>query len=160
MGTGYEKADRGRDYLMKSRINTNKEEMKRIIYCLSVEMTRRCNMKCDFCARGDAQNVTITKKIIDKTLEEMEGVYINGLRLSGGEPFLAENEIEYLVEEIIRRKIHINHIELFTNGTIRSPQIATVDVVDETRKKMSISRSDFYETAVKLYLAELGVTKA
>ena len=110
---------------MKSRINTNKEEMKRIIYCLSVEMTRRCNMKCDFCARGDAQNVTITKKIIDKTLEEMEGVYINGLRLSGGEPFLAENEIEYLIEEIIRRKIHINHIELFTNGTIRSPQIAT-----------------------------------
>lgn len=41
-----------------------------------------------------------------------------------------------------------------------STETDTVDAVDETRKKMSISRSDFYETAVKLYLAELGVTKA
>lgn len=39
---------------------------------LCFELTRRCNMNCDFCCRGDAQNKDITKEIIDKTLEEVK----------------------------------------------------------------------------------------
>lgn len=35
---------------------------------LCFELTRRCNMNCDFCCRGDAQKVDITKKIIKKNI--------------------------------------------------------------------------------------------
>ena len=110
---------------MKSRISTQTEEkIIDTIRSLSFEMTRRCNMNCDFCARGKAQNVTITKEIIDKTLDEMKDIYIYDIRLSGGEPFLAVEQIEYLVNELIRRKFHIDELSVFTNGTIRSSRIA------------------------------------
>lgn len=92
--------------------------------CLSFEMTRRCNMSCKFCAKGTAQNIDITPKIIDKTLDEMEGVHIETLRITGGEPFLADGMIEYLVDEIIRRRIYITRVSIFTNGTIQSERIA------------------------------------
>lgn len=110
---------------MKSRISTQTEEkIIDTIRSLSFEMTRRCNMNCDFCARGKAQNVTITKEIIDKTLDEMKDIYIYDIRLSGGEPFLAVEQIEYIVNEIIRRKFYIDELTVFTNGTIRSSRIA------------------------------------
>ena len=33
---------------------------------MNIELTRRCNMACKHCLRGDAQNLTISKEIIDK----------------------------------------------------------------------------------------------
>lgn len=47
------------------------------------EMTRRCNMKCKFCSRGDAQNLDITEEIIDKALDELKNFDIGILRLHG-----------------------------------------------------------------------------
>lgn len=84
--------------------------------CLSIELTRRCNLNCAICGRGLAQNIDITKKIIDKTLDEMEGVYIDILRINGGEPFLAPEMMEYLISRIVSRHIYINEVAIFTNG--------------------------------------------
>ncbi len=84
--------------------------------CLSIELTRRCNMNCAICGRGLAQNIDITKEIINKTLDEMEGVYINVLRINGGEPFLTPEMMEYLISEIVSRHIYINEVIIFTNG--------------------------------------------
>ena len=39
---------------------------------LAFELTRRCNLACRWCARGNPQNVDITKEIINKTLDEIE----------------------------------------------------------------------------------------
>ncbi len=55
---------------MKSRIKTNEKKFYRYMECLAIEMTRRCNLNCKFCAKGKAQNVDITHEIIDKTLDE------------------------------------------------------------------------------------------
>ncbi len=74
--------------------------------CLAIEMTRHCNMDCKFCGKGQAQNLDISKEIIDKTLDEMEGVYIETLRISGGEPLLKPNLISYLIEKN-NRKTHL-----------------------------------------------------
>ena len=109
---------------MKSIILTKKEKsIANYIGTLSIEPTRRCNMNCDFCVRGKAQNVNISHEIIDKTLGEMDGIYIHEIRLSGGEPFLAVDEIDYLIDEIIRRKIIVTSMLVFTNGTVRSERI-------------------------------------
>lgn len=90
---------------------------------LSIEMTRRCNMNCDFCSRGKAQSIDITPEIIDKTLDEVKGYYIDCLRLNGGEPFLNADMIEYLVDSIIEKHIMIGRVCIFTNGTIKNEKI-------------------------------------
>ena len=79
-------------------------------------MTRRCNLKCKFCAKGEPQDLDISKLIIDKTLDEMHGVFINTLRVSGGEPLLVPELIIYLFDKIIEKHILINDIVIFTNG--------------------------------------------
>lgn len=79
-------------------------------------MTRRCNLKCKFCAKGESQDIDISKSIIDKTLDEMQGVFINSLRVSGGEPLMVPELIIYLFDKIIEKHILINDIVIFTNG--------------------------------------------
>ena len=83
------------------KINT----IKNYMICLAIEMTRRCNLKCTFCAKGEPQDLDISKSIIDKTLDEMQGVFINSLRVSGGEPLLVPELIEYLLDKIIEKHI-------------------------------------------------------
>lgn len=59
-------------------------------------------MACTHCMRGDAQDLAISKEVIDKCLDSIAGVY--DLILTGGEPFLEPDIIDYLFDEIIRRK--------------------------------------------------------
>lgn len=91
--------------------------------CLSVELTRRCNMRCKFCSRGDAQNLDMPNEIIDKILDEIQFFDLYTLRLNGGEPFLAKNGMIYLINEIIRRGIKLCDVGIFTNGTIQDDDI-------------------------------------
>ena len=91
--------------------------------CLAIEMTRRCNLKCKFCAKGEPQDLDMSKSIIDKTLDEMQGVFINSLRVSGGEPLLVPELIEYLLDKIIEKHILINDIVIFTNGLCTDLQL-------------------------------------
>ena len=79
-------------------------------------MTRKCNMNCKFCARGNSQNLDINKSIIDKTLNEMKDTYIEVLRISGGEPLMVPELIIYLLNKIIELKIQVNNVVIFTNG--------------------------------------------
>ena len=60
---------------------------------LNMELTRRCNMQCAFCARGQAQNIDMSHEVIDATLNQLNGVYINNLRLNGGEPLLGSEAL-------------------------------------------------------------------
>lgn len=93
------------------------------IITLNFEVTRKCNLQCAFCARGSAQNVDITHDIIDATLDQFKGVYINNLRINGGEPLLAPESIAYIVNGIIKRELSLAYCVFFTNGTIRDQWI-------------------------------------
>lgn len=92
---------------------------KKSILLLSIEMTRRCNLNCDFCSRGDSQNLDISKEIIDKTLDEVTDMYIHMLQIYGGEPTLAPELFEYLVERIIDTHTQIGYVIFYTNGIIK-----------------------------------------
>ena len=102
----------------------NNKNMRNVFFsCLSFELTRRCNMNCSFCARGNAQDVDITTEIIDKALEEVDGALIDQIRLNGGEPFLNPEMIEYLISSIVERKVKVCNLVVFTNGSVLDDKI-------------------------------------
>lgn len=89
---------------------------------LIFEITRRCNMKCRHCMRGEAQDKTITREVIDEVLDQT--AYIGNLVLTGGEPFLEPDMIVYLFSGIIWRKIPVVNFSCVTNGSIKNEKIA------------------------------------
>ena len=86
------------------------------------EITRKCNMKCLHCMRGEAQDLTISKQVIDECLDNIAGMY--DFILTGGESFLEPDMIEYLFDEIIRREITVYGFSCVTNGSVRSEKVA------------------------------------
>lgn len=89
---------------------------------LSFELTRRCNLNCTHCFRGEPQDKNIDYNVIDRVFDETN--YINILNCSGGEPLLNVEAIEYIVEQLIKRKINIRIFTMTTNGTILSEKTA------------------------------------
>ena len=50
---------------------------------LMLEITRRCNMACAHCLRGDAENVDMNRTLIEQVFSQTEQV--GALVFSGGE---------------------------------------------------------------------------
>lgn len=92
------------------------------INSLSIDITRRCNMQCTFCCKGDAQNQTITKQIVDKLFDELQDCAIGVLRLFGGEPMLEPDMVTYIIEQA-RKRLMFGDISINTNGTIYDDNI-------------------------------------
>ena len=83
---------------------------------LQIELTRRCNQSCAHCCRGEAQNVDLTKEIIDALFEKNDIYYIGTLLFSGGEPTLNGEMLEYTVDKIIEKEIMIDRFLFGING--------------------------------------------
>ena len=81
---------------------------------LSIEVTRRCNMSCPHCMRGDAQNKDITHEVIDRLFENVSG--IGSIVFTGGEPTLNIDAILYVLEVCKKRDISVESFYLVTNG--------------------------------------------
>lgn len=66
------------------------------VYDLVLEVTRRCNMCCEHCLRGDAQDLDMSRETIDAVLDTID--IIHCVTFSGGEPSLNLPIIEYFFE--------------------------------------------------------------
>ena len=89
-----------------------------------VELTRRCNLSCEHCARGDAQPLDISEEIIDSFLDATNGIY--KLHITGGEPFLNLAGMKYLIEGIKRRRIFLGGFSCVTNGTVQNEAVVEI----------------------------------
>ena len=85
---------------------------------LDIELTRRCNMACRHCYNGAAQAVDIPREYMDNLLGQT--AEIGQLYIKGGETLLNLPALEYLVDQIIRRKIPVHYFAMVTNGTVQS----------------------------------------
>lgn len=47
-------------------------KLDKCISTLAIEMTRRCNLNCNFCGKGTAQNIDISNKNENKNEGENE----------------------------------------------------------------------------------------
>ena len=84
---------------------------------VTIEVTRRCNMQCRHCLRGDAQNVDISNEIIDRFFDGFaDGAVIETIVFSGGEITMNLDAIKYTLEVVKRKNISVDAFYMVTNG--------------------------------------------
>ena len=81
---------------------------------LSIEVTRKCNMNCAHCLRGESEKTDLDLSNVRKLLEHTE--HINMLTLTGGEPSLAIDKIEQVLDICNEMTIPIDSFYVVTNG--------------------------------------------
>ncbi len=87
----------------KRGLMTDNDQLFKLSYKeLAIEVTRRCNMQCSHCMRGHAENHTISKEVVDRLLDEVS--VVGRLLLTGGEPFLEPEMMDYIFDAIIKTK--------------------------------------------------------
>lgn len=94
---------------------------------LIIEVTRRCNMKCAHCLRGEAQNCDISLKTIDRIFEDITSV--DCIIFTGGEPFMNTGAIAYALYVCVTRNIPVYGFYLVTNG--KDVEDAYIQVADD-----------------------------
>lgn len=99
------------------------------IQSLLIEVTRKCNMACNHCLRGEQENKDVSYMDIGLLLDQL--TYIGQVTFTGGEPSLNVSAIEFFLTEVKRRDIRIGFFYIATNG-----------------KKISV---DFVMVCLKLY---------
>lgn len=91
---------------------------------LAVELTRKCNLKCIHCMRGEPQNISITPQIIDKLFDNVNDCRF--ITIMGGETLLELDMLDYFVLKIIENKWNIEGFQLTTNGTILNDRVILI----------------------------------
>lgn len=95
----------------------------------AIEITRRCNMTCSHCMRGDAQNIDIDHRDIQNILKHIK--HIQHLSITGGEPSLNPKAIRYILKQLKHFNITVHKIDITTNGSRSSASKAFIDICSE-----------------------------
>jgi len=77
-------------------------------YTIILEVTRRCQLKCDHCLRGDAQR----KDVSDKVIHFLSKYNIEHLTLTGGEPTIVRN----MIKRLRQARLFPEAVWMCTNG--------------------------------------------
>ena len=88
--------------------------MKLLIDDLAVEVTRRCNMSCEHCLRGEPQNKDLDTKRLERFLSDVTS--INTITFTGGEPTLNVPAIRKILSKCKELKIPVYSFYIATNG--------------------------------------------
>lgn len=91
---------------------------------LTLEITRRCNMSCIHCLRGEAENVDMTENILQAVLAPIS--HISTITFTGGEPALQISCMENTLRIVKERGIPVNSGFLATNGLQVTDQFLSI----------------------------------
>ena len=81
---------------------------------LVIEVTRKCNMHCAHCMRGDAQNIDLDEGKLSKFLSQVG--YIGSITFTGGEPTLNLPAIKAVLTYCKLHEIPVMDFYIVTNG--------------------------------------------
>lgn len=120
-----------------------------VIKTLHLGITRNCTLYCEHCFRGEKEIVNMSTETLENLFENVSQV--NFLLLTGGEPFIAINQLEKLVELIKKNKILIGEIRIITNGTVMSARLLKVlkDLSEATKLSIKVSVDIFHYLELK-----------
>ena len=79
-----------------------------------IEVTRKCNMQCEHCLRGDVQNKTLDNKYIDKLFSLIDTIHC--LSITGGEPTLAMDKLDHIEQCARYAHADVDNFFMVTNG--------------------------------------------
>lgn len=96
---------------------------------LSIEVTRRCNMVCAHCMRGDTENLDIIHQDIRNILKHVQHVHC--FNITGGEPSLNIKAIKYILKLLNRYQIHVYEFYIVTNGSLSSLSKQFIEICSE-----------------------------
>ncbi|MBU90188.1 hypothetical protein CMO94_01495 [Candidatus Woesearchaeota archaeon] len=112
-----------------------------------IEVTRKCNLSCDFCFNKQGENISgeLDKKTIFNILEKISEQGIKAVRFSGGEPFLRKD-----LGELLRKAKSLGlYVILNTNGLlIKEKEFDYFNDIDLVL--FSFHETDKYSTIKKL----------
>ena len=80
----------------------------------TIELTRRCNMACEHCLRGDAENMDMPTKYLEQFFSKVD--YVSSLCLTGGEPSLVPEKIREVIKIAKKHNVEINSFDVTING--------------------------------------------
>lgn len=117
---------------------------------LSIELNRQCNLQCAFCCRGDAQNIIMSKEVIDRIFENV--LDCGQIAFTGGEPLLHPELMDYFLKKIDENKWNTVDVQFTTNGTICDPTV--IDMLNRFCSKrdgrtalIRVSADQFHDAA-------------
>ena len=93
---------------------------------LAVEVTRRCNMHCAHCLRGEAENKDISYEVMDALLRHVDGIGV--VTFTGGEPSLNCRAIDQFRELCLKYDISVNGFYIVTNGKENVEELAVASL--------------------------------
>ena len=123
---------------------------------LVVEITRRCNVACRHCMRGEPQKKNISDLTIDHMLDGIDSIGM--ITFTGGEPTLAVERIKYITKQIMQRGIALDGFYLVTNGKVASKELVRalidlymyIDPFDrDNRCSLILSKDQFHKEVIK-----------
>ena len=92
---------------------------------VSIEITRRCNMTCAHCMRGDAEDTDIDHRHIRNLLQHLRR--IRRFNITGGEPSLNPRAIRYILKQLKSFDIRVEDFYIVTNGSLSSISQSFID---------------------------------
>lgn len=81
---------------------------------LVIEVGRQCNMCCDHCLRGAAENITMPLDLAFKAIDTFDS--ISQITFTGGEPMLYAENIIKIIDYIIENRKDVYGFYMATNG--------------------------------------------
>lgn len=96
------------------------DEKAVFITTLEIIGTKKCNLACAHCMRGDAQNADISPETYDTIFDKFD--VIENLNIGGGEVAVSPHVLNDLVESLEKHDTIVNEFALTTNATIASDE--------------------------------------
>lgn len=87
---------------------------------LMLEVTRQCNMSCAHCMLDEAENLSISKDVLERLFADIR--HIEHLGSTGGEPSLVPETLKWLTYYIVTNGCTIGHFFCATNAAAYSPE--------------------------------------
>ena len=116
---------------------------------LAVEVTRDCNMRCEHCLRGDAEDIYMKTSYMRALLQQVDRV--DEVVFTGGEPCLNLKAIKKFMELVHEYGVEFGSFCIITNGTVEQERLAllALEMYQEADYKegclVSISEDMFHD---------------
>ena len=90
--------------------------MSVIVDHLMLEVTRKCNMKCEHCLRGASQRKSMSSQVIHQVMKQFS--QIGDVTFGGGEPTLNLDALHSFFQELMWSDTTLGYFYVVTNGKV------------------------------------------